>query len=86
MLLVAIAAFLVAGCGVESLHGWRLGEVVVVGELHGAQGGAAVFHAASASGHRALRAAVVLVNTAGHGGGPPQLVEAVHFLRQVTQI
>lgn len=51
MLLVAIAALLVAGCGVESLHGWGLGEVVVVGELHGAQGGAAVFHAASASGH-----------------------------------
>lgn len=86
MLLVAVAALLVAGCGVEGLHGWRLGEVIVVGELHGAQGGAAVFHAAPASGHRALRAAVVLVNAAGHGGGPPQLVEAVQLLGQVGQI
>lgn len=54
MLLVAIAALLVAGCGVESLHWWRLGEIVVVGELHGAQGGAAVLHAAAASGHGGL--------------------------------
>lgn len=51
MLFVAVAALLVAGCGVESLHGWRLGEVVVVGQLHGAQSGAAVLHTASSSGH-----------------------------------
>lgn len=54
MLLVAIAALLVAGRGVESLHRWRLGEVVVVGQLHGAQGGAAVLHAAATSGHGGL--------------------------------
>lgn len=85
MLFVAIAALLVAGRGVESLHGRRLGEVVVVGQLHGAQGGAAVLHAATAAagGHGALRATVVLMDTAGHGGGAPQLVEAVQFFGQV---
>lgn len=77
MLLVAIAALLVAGRGVERLHGWWLGEVVVIGQLHGAQGGAAVLHATAASSHRCLRAAVVFVDTARHGGGTPQLVEAV---------
>lgn len=51
MLLVAVAALLVAGRGVKSLHGWWLGEVVMVGQLHGAQGGAAVFHTAAGSCH-----------------------------------
>lgn len=83
MLLVAIAALLVAGRGVERLHGWWLGEVVVVGQLHRAQGSAAVLHAATACGHGGLRAAVVLVDAAGHGGGAPQLVEAVELLREV---
>lgn len=88
MLFVAVAALLVAGRGVESLHWRRLGEVVVVGQLHGAQGGAAVLHAATATtttagGHGALRATVVLVDTAGHGGGAPQLVEAVQLFGQV---
>lgn len=91
MLFVAVAALLVAGRGVEGLHGRRLGEVVVVGQLHGAQGGAAVLHAAtapapapaSARAYRALRAAVVFVDTAGHGGGAPQLVEAVQLFRKV---
>lgn len=86
MLLVAVAALLVACRGVESLHGRRLGEVVVVGQLHGAQGGAAVLHAAAACGHRGLRAAVVLVDAARHGGGATQLVEAVQLLGQVGQI
>lgn len=36
MLLVAVAALLVSRRGVESLHWWWLGEVVVVGQLHGA--------------------------------------------------
>lgn len=71
MLLVAVAALLVAGRGVESLHGRWLGEVVVVGQLQGAQGGAAVLHAAASSSYRGLRAAVVLMDTAGHGGGAP---------------
>lgn len=82
MLFVAVAALLVAGRGVKSLHGRRLGEVVVVGQLHGAQGGAAVLHAATATtapscSYGALRATVVFVDTAGHGGGAPQLVETV---------
>lgn len=51
MLLVAVAALLVAGRGVERLHGWWLGEVVVVGQFHGAQGCAAMLHAATASSH-----------------------------------
>lgn len=51
MLLVAVAALLVAGRGVESLHGWWLGEVVVVRQLHGTQGGAAVLHTAATSSH-----------------------------------
>lgn len=84
MLLVAIAALLVAGCGVESLHGWRFGEVIVIGQLHRAQGGAAVLHTATTGSHRGLRATVVLVDTAGHGGGAPQFVEAVQLLRQVS--
>ena len=83
MLLVAVAALLVAGCRVERLHGRWLGEVVMVGQFHGAEGGAAVLRAAAATAHRGLRAAVVLVDTAGHGGGAPKLVKAVQLLGQV---
>lgn len=73
-LFVAVAAFLIGT--VKGLHGRGLGEVVVVGELHGAEGGAALLHAAP----RGLQATMVLVDTARRGGGAAQLVVALQLL------
>lgn len=84
-LFVAVAALLVgAGVGaVEGLHGRRLGEIVVVGKLHGAEGGAALLHAAARGG---LGPTVVLVDASGHGGGAPQLMVPVQLIRQLCQV
>lgn len=84
-LFVSIATLLVGagGAAVEGLHGRRLGEIIVVRELHWAERGAALLHATTGGG---LSAAVVLVDAPRHGGGPPQLMVAIQLIRQLSHV
>lgn len=79
-LFVSIATLLVSagGAAVEGLHGRRLGEIIVVGELHWGEGGAALLHAATGGG---LSSTMVLVDAPRHGRGSPQLMVAVKLVR-----
>ncbi len=84
-LFVAVAALLV-GAGVaaiKGLHGRWLGEIVVVRELHWAERGSALLHAAARGG---LGTTVVLVDASRHGGWAPQLMVAIQLIWQLGHV